>query len=137
MQKLKNTSATIRKTTGTKLSNPTTGETVYTPPEGEFLIRDKLSSLEKFINDDEDGVDPLIKMALIHYQFEAIHPFVDGNGRTGRIINILFLVEQGLLDTPILFLSHYILKNKSDYYTGLRAVTEKNNWSNWIMYQWH
>lgn len=122
----------IRKVPGTKIGN-SKGEIIYTPPEGESIIRDKLSNLEKFLHDD-NGIDPLIKLAATHYQFEAIHPFVDGNGRTGRIINILFLVEQGLLDRPILFLSHYILKNKSDYYTGLRGITEHNAWTSWIMY---
>jgi len=103
------------------------------PPEGESIIRDKLANLEKFLH-SEDGLDPLIKLAVSHYQFEAIHPFVDGNGRTGRIINILFLVEQGLLDNPILFLSHYILRTKPSYYMGLRNVTEKNAWVDWVLY---
>ena len=97
------------------------------------MIRDKLSNLEKFLH-AEDGIDPLIKLAALHYQFEAIHPFVDGNGRTGRIINILFLVDKGLLDTPILFLSHYILRTKSAYYAGLRGVTEQGAWIDWVMY---
>ncbi len=97
------------------------------------MIRDKLSNLEKFLH-AEDEIDPLIKLATLHYQFEAIHPFVDGNGRTGRIINILFLVEKGLLDTPILFLSHYILRTKSSYYKGLRSVTESKAWIDWVMY---
>jgi Fic family protein len=97
------------------------------------VIRDKLSNLEKFLH-AEDEIDPLIKLATLHYQFEAIHPFVDGNGRTGRIINILFLVEKGLLDTPILFLSHYILRTKSSYYKGLRSVTESKAWIDWVMY---
>jgi Fic family protein len=122
----------IRKVPGTKIANEK-GEVIYTPPEGESIIRDKLSNLEKFLH-EEDGIDPLIKLAVSHYQFEAIHPFVDGNGRTGRIINILFLVEKGLLDTPILFLSHYILRTKPTYYAGLRGVTEKDAWSDWVMY---
>lgn len=122
----------IRKVPGTKIAN-SKGEVIYTPPEGENVIRDKLSNLEKFIH-HEDDIDPLIKLAIAHYQFEAIHPFIDGNGRTGRIINILFLVEKGLLDSPILFLSHYILQTKSNYYTGLRGVTEKDAWIDWIMY---
>lgn len=92
-----------------------------------------LSNLEKFMH-AEDDIDPLIKLALLHYQFEAIHPFVDGNGRTGRIINILFLVEKGLLDFPILFLSHFILRTKSTYYAGLRNVTEQAAWIDWIVY---
>jgi Fic family protein len=122
----------VRKTTGTKLSGPN-GETVYTPPEGDPILREKLSNLEHFIYAQED-IDPLIKLAVMHYQFEAIHPFADGNGRTGRILNILFLVEQGLLDMPVLFLSHYILENKNDYYDGLRSVTEEGQWEQWILY---
>ncbi len=122
----------IRKTTGTKLSGPN-GEIVYTPPEGETILREKLSNLEHFIY-AEDDIDPLIKLAVMHYQFEAIHPFADGNGRTGRILNILFLVEQGLLDMPVLFLSRYILENKISYYAGLRNVTEKGEWDQWILY---
>lgn len=122
----------IRKVPGTKIAN-SRGEVIYTPPEGESVIRDKLSNLEKFLH-AEDGIDPLIKLALLHYQFEAIHPFVDGNGRTGRIINILFLVEKGLLDSPILFLSHYILRTKSAYYAGLRSVTEQGSWIDWVTY---
>lgn len=122
----------IRRVPGTKIAN-SKREVIYTPPEGESVIRDKLSNLEKFLHAD-DGIDSLIKLAALHYQFEAIHPFVDGNGRTGRIINILFLAEKGLLDTPILFLSHYILRTKAAYYAGLRNVTEKNAWVDWVMY---
>ncbi len=122
----------IRRVPGTKIGN-SKGEVIYTPPEGEPIIRDKLSNLEKFMH-AEDDIDPLIKMAALHYQFEAIHPFVDGNGRTGRIINILYLVEKGLLDSPILFLSHYILRTKPTYYTGLRNVTEQDAWVDWVMY---
>ncbi len=122
--------AGIRKTDGTKLVSAQ-GEILYTPPEGEALIRGKLKELEKFIYVD-NGLDPLIKLALIHYQFEAIHPFYDGNGRTGRIINILYLVEQGLLHLPILYLSKYFLQNKQDYYIGLRNVTEHEKWQEWI-----
>jgi Fic family protein len=133
MQKLKNTSTEVRKITGTKLHNPITQEVIYTPPEGEALIRDKLSNLEKFINSNED-IDPLIKMALIHYQFEAIHPFTDGNGRTGRILNVMFLMQQNLLTKPVLFLSSFIMKQKNDYYRLLREVTEKQNWHDWILY---
>jgi Fic family protein len=130
---IKGQDISIRKVPGTKIGNPTNGEIIYTPPEGESVIRDKLSNLEKFIH-EEEAIDPLIKLAVMHYQFEAIHPFVDGNGRTGRIINILFLVEKGLLDNPILFLSHYILRTKSAYYEGLRQITEKSEWINWILY---
>lgn len=129
---IKNKKMDVRKIPGTRIGN-TIGETIYTPPEGESVIRDKLSNLEKFIH-AEDQIDPLVKLAIMHYQFEAIHPFSDGNGRTGRIMNILFLIEKGLLERPVLFLSHYILKTKSSYYKLLREVTEQNNWTGWIQY---
>ncbi len=129
---IKNTNIGIRRVPGTKIGN-SKGEIIYTPPEGEAIIRNKLANLETFIH-AEDLLDPLIKLALMHYQFEAIHPFTDGNGRTGRIINILFLVEKGLLNTPVLFLSRYILRNRSAYYAGLRGVTEKSAWIDWILY---
>lgn len=132
VQEIKAVEIGIRKTTGTTLKNAA-GEIVYTPPEGENVIRDKLSNLEQFIHAD-DELDPLVKMAIIHYQFEAIHPFEDGNGRTGRIINILYLVEKGLLDIPVLFLSRYIIANKADYYEGLRKVTEEQEWEQWILF---
>ncbi len=132
MQKLKHTRVGIRNTTGTRLANPVTKEIIYTPPEGESLIREKLTSLEKFIHNDKDDIDALIKMALIHYQFEAIHPFADGNGRTGRILNVLYLVHKNLLNIPVLYLSSYIIQNKNDYYRLLREVTEKQNWNEWI-----
>ena len=133
MQKLRATGDNIRKNTGTKLANPTTNAIVYTPPEGENLIREKLAELEKFINDDTyNDLDPLIKMALIHYQFEAIHPFSDGNGRTGRILNVLYLINKNLLGLPILYLSRYIIQNKPDYYRLLREVTENKNWVGWV-----
>lgn len=122
----------IRRIPGTKIASSKEG-VIYTPPEGETIIRDKLSNLEQFLH-AEDEIDPLIKLAILHYQFEAIHPFVDGNGRTGRIINILFLVEKDLLDMPILFLSRYILKNKLAYLTGLRRVTEEGAWTEWVLY---
>ncbi len=134
MQKLKNTDEGIRKTTGTRLANPTTKEIIYTPPEGERLIREKLSSLEKFIHNEKDELDAIIKMALIHYQFEAIHPFSDGNGRTGRILNVLYLVNKGLLNIPVLYLSSYIIQNKKDYYRLLKEVTEKENWNEWVLF---
>lgn len=125
----------IRNIPGTTLKNAITGEVVYTPPCCEDVLRQKLSSLEKFINDETvSDLDPLIKMALIHYQFEAIHPFPDGNGRVGRIINGLYLVQQGLLPQPVLYLSSYIVKFKTEYYQLLRGVTENNNWQDWIMY---
>ncbi|MCF8241294.1 MAG: Fic family protein [Melioribacteraceae bacterium] len=131
-QKIKETNASIRVTPGTKISN-SKGEVVYSPPEGEEVIRNKLRNLEEFIHTD-DELDDLIKMALIHYQFEAIHPFTDGNGRTGRIINVLYLILKGQLDLPILYLSKYIIENKNDYYKRLRNVTEKNEWQPWIIY---
>jgi Fic family protein len=129
---IKQSDMDIRRVPGTKIAN-SRGEVIYTPPEGEAVIRDKLSNLERFIH-AEDNLDPLIKLAVLHYQFEAIHPFSDGNGRTGRILNILFLVEQGLLDIPVLYLSHYIIHHKSAYYEGLRRVTENQDWINWVAY---
>ena len=119
---------------GTKLVN-SQGQTVYTPPQNAAGVLDLMSNLEKFINDNEfSDIDPLIKMAIIHYQFESIHPFYDGNGRTGRIINILYLVLQGLLDIPILYLSRYITQNKAEYYQVLQEVRTKNDWEHLILY---
>ncbi len=135
MQKLRDSDDNIRKNPGTKLANPSTKSIVYTPPDGESLIREKLAQLEKFINDDTlNDLDPLVKMALIHYQFEAIHPFSDGNGRTGRILNVLYLINKDLLGLPVLYLSRYIIQHKSDYYKFLREVTEKNNWEAWVKF---
>jgi len=131
-QIIKETSAGVRSTPGTKLANPQR-ETIYTPPEGESVIRDKLANLEKFLY-AEDNLDPLVKLAVMHYQFEAIHPFTDGNGRTGRILNILYLIESGLLDIPVLYLSRYIIENKNAYYAGLRQITENSAWEAWILY---
>lgn len=131
-QKIKETNAGIRVTPGTKISN-SEGEVVYTPPEGEEVIRNKLRNLEEFIHADNE-LDDLIKLALIHYQFEAIHPFTDGNGRVGRIINVLYLILKGQLDLPILYLSKYIIENKNEYYKRLRNVTEKNEWQPWVLY---
>jgi cell filamentation protein, protein adenylyltransferase len=125
--------AGIRNTPGTKVANATTGDAVFTPPEGEDIIRAKLKNLEDYIHAD-DGVDPLIRLALIHYQFEAIHPFGDGNGRTGRILNILYLTQNHLLDLPVLYLSKYIIDQKPDYYRLLRGVTEHHAWEPWILY---
>ncbi len=133
VQTIKQNQAGIRNTPGTKVVNSSTGKVLYTPPEGEKLIRDKLKNLEDFIH-AEDDIDPLVKMALIHYQFEAIHPFPDGNGRTGRIINILFLVFKDLLDLPVLYLSKAIIERKSEYYRLLRGVTEKGQWERWIIF---
>ena len=123
----------IREDSGTKLSNRKTGEVIYTPPVGQKLIQGKLDNWADFMHQHDD-IDPLVRMAVQHYQFEAIHPFTDGNGRTGRIINILFLVEQGLLDTPILYLSRHIIQHKSDYYRFLMNVTHKQAWGDWIMF---
>ncbi len=122
----------VRRVPNTALKNAL-NEVVYTPPVGEAVIREKLANLEQFIH-AQDGLDPLVKMAVMHYQFEAIHPFEDGNGRTGRIVNLLYLVEQGLLDIPVLFLSRYIIANKPGYYEGLRGVTERQDWERWILY---
>lgn len=131
-QTIKQTGDGIRKTPGTALANGT-GRIIYTPPEGEAVIREKLKNLEDYIHGKEK-TDPLIKMAITHYQFESIHPFTDGNGRTGRIVNILYLVQQGLLDIPVLYLSNYIIRHKTNYYRLLRAVTEKDQWEPWIIY---
>ncbi len=130
---IKENQAGIRNTPGTKLANSATGKVIYTPPEGETIIRDRLKNLEDFIHAG-DQMDPLVKLALIHYQFEAIHPFTDGNGRTGRIINILFLILHGLLDLPVLYLSKAIIERKNDYYRLLRQVTKENRWEPWILY---
>lgn len=132
VQCIKQNTAGIRTTPGTTLSN-TKGEVIYTPPSGEQVIREKMANLETFINENE-SLDPLIKMAISHYQFEAIHPFSDGNGRTGRILLLLQLKLEQLLDIPALFLSEYIIQHKDKYYKGLRAITEKNDWSKFILY---
>lgn len=123
----------LRSKSGTTLRNMSTGDLIYTPPEGQALIRDKLENWESFLN-GKDDLDPLIRCAVQHYQFEAIHPFSDGNGRTGRVLNILYLVQRGLLDTPILYLSRYIIRNKADYYRLLLEVTTKQQWEPWIAY---
>lgn len=132
VQCIKRNEASIRVTPGTTLSSMQ-GEVIYTPPNGESVIREKLANLEKFIN-GKDEIDPLIKMALMHYQFEAIHPFSDGNGRTGRILLLLYLKLSGLLDTPAIYLSEYIIKNKAEYYKSLQGVTESNDWEIYILY---
>lgn len=123
----------IRKTGGTALKGGNSGNVVYTPPEGEETIRGKLANWERFIHESGD-LDPLIIMAAAHYQFEAIHPFTDGNGRTGRILNSLLLIDKGLLDLPILYLSRYIIENRADYYRLLLGVTERQDWESWIIY---
>jgi len=123
----------IREDSGTKLSNRNTSEVIYTPPVGQKLLHGMLENWADFMHRHDD-IDPLVRMAVQHYQFEAIHPFTDGNGRTGRILNILFLVEQGLLDTPILYLSRYIIRNKAGYYRLLLNVTHNQAWGDWIMF---
>lgn len=124
----------IRNLPGTKIGNRTTGETFYTPPDGEAVIRNLLKNFEEYYNNPEDDPDHLIKMAILHYQFEAIHPFFDGNGRTGRILMVLYLVLQGNLISPTLFISQYINKNRSEYYRLLREVTFKDNWKEWVLF---
>ena len=118
------------------LKNDRTGETVYTPPQHTDDIIRLMSRLEAFINDDNTGkpIDPLIRMALLHHQFESIHPFYDGNGRTGRIINVLYLVLTGLLDIPVLYLSRYLVWNKSEYYRLLQHVRDTGEWEGWLLY---
>jgi Fic family protein len=124
----------IRKLPGTVLKNDTTGEIIYVPPSGEQEILLLMSNLDTYMNEDYDQVDNLIKMAVMHYQFESIHPFYDGNGRTGRIINVLYLVLKDLLDSPILYLSKFIIRNKSAYYRLLQEVHRDDNWEDWILY---
>lgn len=130
---LKNRAMDLRKLPGTVIGSQSTGEVVYTPPEDEHVIRDLLSNWERFIH-AEDDLDPLIKMAISHYQFEAIHPFHDGNGRTGRVLNVLYLIEQGLLTLPILYLSRYLVQNKPEYYRLLNQVTRDAEWQAWILF---
>jgi Fic family protein len=133
MRIIKENKSSIRNAPSTQLKNPTTNKVVYTAPEGESVIREKLKNLEDFIH-AEDEVDPLIKMAIIHYQFEAIQPFFAGNGLTGRIILLLYLKFANLLDLPALYLSSYIIEHKDEYYSNLRKVTEEGNWEDWILY---
>ena len=123
----------IRNTPGTALANDATGEVIYTPPEGEDVLRSKLANWERYIHEAEE-IDPLIRLAVMHYQFEAIHPFVDGNGRTGRVLNLLYLVDKGLLDIPVLFLSRHIVRNKALYYRHLLEVTTRQAWETWILF---
>lgn len=130
---IKNAEIGLRRIPGTTLRNTHTGEVIYTPPEGEHRIRDLLANWETFIN-TEKNLDPLIRMAIQHYQFEAIHPFLDGNGRTGRVLNILCLVQDGLLDRPTLHLSRHILRTKGEYYRLLNRVTAEQDWQPWISY---
>ncbi|MDP3314047.1 Fic family protein [Lutibacter sp.] len=132
---LEKNNAGFRKVSGTALKNSTTGEIVYTPPQDYDTILDLMTNLEQYINDESmSEFDTLVKMAIIHYQFESIHPFYDGNGRTGRIINVLYLVMNDLLNLPILYLSRYIIEHKADYYKLLQEVRETDNWENWVLY---
>ncbi len=127
--------AGIRKIPGTIIGNARTGQVIYTPPQHPDEINDLLDNLASYINDDQlSALDPLIKMAIIHHQFESIHPFYDGNGRTGRIINILYLVKNELLDLPILYLSRYIVRTKDEYYRLLQSVRDNNDWQSWVLY---
>lgn len=134
-QILKRTNEEFRETPGTALKNEASGQLVYVPPQDGREVRSLMGKLEEFINNaDSCDLDPLIKMAIIHHQFESIHPFADGNGRIGRIINVLYLTQQGLLETPILYLSRYITANKGEYYRLLQAVRERGDWEAWIVY---
>jgi len=127
--------AGLRKLSGTELKNDQTGKTVYIPPQHIDEISNLMSNLEIFINDDEiSELDPLVKMAIIHHQFESIHPFYDGNGRTGRILNILYLVKEELLNLPILYLSRYINNNKADYYRLLQSTRQTKGWHEWVLF---
>lgn len=123
----------VRALPGTRIGRPGTNEVIYSPPEGRDVINEKLSEWERFIHAD-DGLDPLVRMAAAHYQFEAIHPFSDGNGRTGRILNVLMLMYAGLLRLPVLYLSRYIIDSKNDYYRLLLAVTAESAWEEWVLY---
>lgn len=132
---LENNNAGLRKLRGTTLKNDKTGEVVYEPPQDAVTIKTLMQNLEQYINDPSlNDYDPVLKMAIIHFQFESIHPFYDGNGRTGRIINILYLLLQNLLDIPILYLSRYIIANKQAYYQNLQDVRDSNNWEAWLMF---
>lgn len=116
-------------------TGPNAGKVIYTPPKGSTIIKDKLDNLVNFLNDDDQyRIDHLLKMAMAHFQFEAIHPFRDGNGRSGRVFNIHYLTNKGLLDVPILFLSRYILDHKDDYYSGLMGVSQRGNWKDWLLF---
>lgn len=134
-QELEKNRAGLRKLPGTDLKNARTGEIVYTPPQHADDIERLMNNLVEYINNDEIcEADPLVKMAIIHHQFESIHPFYDGNGRTGRIINILYLVAKDLLDLPVLYLSRYIIQHKADYYHQLQQVRETGEWEPWLLY---
>ncbi len=139
-QEIKQTADTIRpsfvpltiKQGGT---GPNAGQVIYTPPRNQAVIQDRLENLVSFVNDDDQyKIDYLLKMAIAHFQFEAIHPFRDGNGRTGRVFSINYLTNKGLLDVPILFLSRYILDHKNDYYSGLMGVSQRGDWKSWLLF---
>ena len=123
----------VRRVPGTKLENTVTGQIIYTPPEGEQLLRTLLSNWERFLHEHAE-LDPLIRLAVSHYQFEAIHPFTDGNGRTGRVLNSLYLIQEDLLTLPILYLSRYIIQHKAEYYRMLLAVTATHSWEDWLLF---
>jgi Fic family protein len=131
---IKGVEVDVRATPGTALVNDATGEVVYTPPEGSGRLRDLLANWELYLHGEDDGADPLVRLAVQHYQFEAIHPFTDGNGRTGRVLNLLYLVEQGLLDIPVLYLSRAIIRSKGDYYRLLNGVTSESAWEPWLLF---
>ncbi len=134
---IKGVEMTVRKVPGTKLSSSKTGDVIYTPPEGETVLRGLLANWEQLLHNqlpEQPDLDPLIRMAIMHYQFEAIHPFTDGNGRTGRVLNILYLVQEELLNLPILYLSRFIIENREAYYANLLAVTSEQAWEQWILY---
>ena len=130
---LKGVDMDIRRTPGTQLINDRTGDVVYTPPEGEARLRDMLANWERFLHNQTE-LDPLIRMAVGHYQFEAIHPFTDGNGRTGRVVNILYLIQEELLNLPILYLSRHVIAHKADYYSLLLGVTRDQAWEPWLLF---
>lgn len=131
--KIKGVEMKIRRVPGTALANDRTGEIIYTPPAGEERLRELLANWESFLHGHPE-LDPLVRMAVAHYQIEAIHPFTDGNGRTGRVLNSLFLISENLLTLPVLYLSRYIIQNKDDYYNLLLNVTRSQDWEPWILY---
>lgn len=130
---IKGVTMQVRRVPGTTLANKNTGEIIYTPPVGEEVLREKLANWERFLHEARE-FDPLIRLAVTHYQFEAIHPFTDGNGRTGRTLNSLFLIQEGLLTLPILYLSRYIIANRADYYRLLLRVTSDRDWEAWVLF---
>lgn len=131
---LQNNNGGLRNQSGTVLKNDRTGEIVYEPPQHIEQIQQLMKNFEMYINENMDDLDPLIKMAILHHQFESIHPFFDGNGRTGRMINVLYLVLKGFLDIPVLYLSRYIIRNKDTYYTLLQSTRNTGDWKSWVMY---